>query len=59
MQQLLVIDFGNFSSRQDYTQVKGHYIPIVMESVSDESAKDLEKRKYYVINVAVLCNIYD
>jgi hypothetical protein len=39
-----------FTSKQAYTQIKGHYIPIVMESVSDESAKDLEKRKYYIAN---------
>ena len=39
-----------FTSKQAYTQIKGHYIPIVMESVGDESAKDLEKRKYYIAN---------
>ena len=37
-----------FSSRQAYTQIKGHYIPIVMNSVSDESVNEIEKRKYYV-----------
>ena len=26
-----------FTSRQAYTFVKGHYIPIIMESISDES----------------------
>ncbi len=39
-----------FTSKQAYTQIKGHYIPIIMESVGDESAKDLEKRKYYIAN---------
>lgn len=39
-----------FTSKQAYTQIKGHYIPIVMESVGDESAKELEKRKYYIAN---------
>ena len=39
-----------FTSKQAYTQIKGHYIPITLESVGDESAKDLEKRKYYIAN---------
>ena len=38
-----------FTSRQAYTFVKGHYIPIVLESVSDESQiSDLESRRYYL-----------
>jgi hypothetical protein len=37
-----------FSSRQAYTQIKGHYIPIQLDEVSDESVMDLEKRKYYI-----------
>ncbi len=37
-----------FSSRQAYAQIKGHYIPIVMGAISDESVSDIEKRKYYV-----------
>ena len=37
-----------FASRQAYTQIKGHYIPIQMEDISDESVLDLEKRKYYM-----------
>ena len=37
-----------FSSRQAYTVIKGHYIPIVMDDVSDESVLDLEKRKFYM-----------
>ena len=37
-----------FTSRQAYTFVKGHYIPIIMESISDESQiADLEKRRFY------------
>ena len=39
-----------FTSKQAYTQIKGHYIPITLDSVGDESAKDLEKRKYYIAN---------
>jgi hypothetical protein len=37
-----------FTSKQAYTQIKGHYIPITMDGVADESAKELEKRKYYI-----------
>jgi hypothetical protein len=37
-----------FASRQAYTVVKGHYIPIVMGDISDESVMDVEKRKYYI-----------
>lgn len=39
-----------FTSKQAYQQIKGHYIPITLDDVSDESAKDLEKRKYYIAN---------
>ena len=37
-----------FTSRQAYTFVKGHYIPIVLESITDGSQlTDLESRKFY------------
>jgi len=39
-----------FSSRQAYTFVKGHYIPIIMNGITDESIADIEKRKYYIQN---------
>ena len=39
-----------FTSRQAYTFVKGHYIPIVMASLSDESVIDTENRRYYQQN---------
>lgn len=39
-----------FTSKQAYQQIKGHYIPIILDDVSDESAKELEKRKYYIAN---------
>ena len=39
-----------FSSRQSYTVVKGHYVPIILDSISDESSLDIEKRKYYIQN---------
>lgn len=37
-----------FSSRQAYQVIKGHYIPIVMNNITDESVMDIEKRKYYI-----------
>jgi hypothetical protein len=38
-----------FSSRQAYTQIKGHYIPIIWNNVTDDSSvMEIEKRKYYV-----------
>jgi hypothetical protein len=37
-----------FSSRQAYVQIKGHYIPVIWDNISDESVMDVEKRKYYI-----------
>lgn len=37
-----------FASRQSYTIINGHYIPIVMDDIADESVFDMEKRKYYI-----------
>lgn len=37
-----------FSSRQSYQTIKGHYIPIVNDEITDESIMDLEKRKVYI-----------
>jgi hypothetical protein len=37
-----------FSSRQAYTFIKGQYVPIVMNNVSDESQMTMDARKYYV-----------
>ena len=39
-----------FASRQAYRNINGHYIPIVMNEISDESVMELEKRKYYIQN---------
>jgi hypothetical protein len=40
-----------FSSRQAYTTVKGHYIPIVLDSIDDSSPIDsLEERRFYIQN---------
>jgi hypothetical protein len=37
-----------FSSLQAYQIIKGHYIPIKMTNITDESVMDVEKRKYYI-----------
>jgi len=37
-----------FASIQAYQTIKGHYIPIKLNNISDESVMDLEKRKYYI-----------
>jgi len=37
-----------FSSRQAYTFIKGQYVPIIMDNITDNSVMDLDKRKYYV-----------
>lgn len=37
-----------FTSRQSYTIIKGHYIPIILENVSDNTSNDLENRRFYV-----------
>jgi hypothetical protein len=39
-----------FSSRQAYALIKGRYIPIIMESISDESVVELQKRRYFIQN---------
>jgi hypothetical protein len=37
-----------FASKQAYQVIKGHYIPIVMGNITDESELTIEKRKYYI-----------
>jgi hypothetical protein len=40
-----------FSSRQAYTTVKGHYIPIILDSINDTTPLDtIDGRRYYVQN---------
>jgi hypothetical protein len=48
LNQLNLIIMQKFSSRQAYTFIKGQYVPIVMNNVSDESQMTMEARKYYV-----------
>lgn len=38
-----------FSSRQSYTKIKGHYIPIILNNVTDNSnINNIEGRRFYV-----------
>ena len=47
MRELNTFTLQKFTSRQAYTFVKGHYIPIIMQSIGDESKIDTEERRYY------------
>jgi hypothetical protein len=48
LNQLNKIVLQKFSSRQAYTFIKGQYVPIIMNNISDESQMNLDSRKYYV-----------
>jgi len=50
LNQLNKIVLQKFSSRQAYTFIKGQYVPIIMNSISDESQLTIEQRKYYIQN---------
>jgi hypothetical protein len=41
----------HFASRQDYTNIKGHYIPIILNNIEDSSPiNTVEGRRFYVQN---------
>jgi hypothetical protein len=41
----------NFSSRQDYTTIKGHYVPLILERIEDNTPMDtIDGRRFYVQN---------
>lgn len=49
LDKLNKIVLQKFSSRQAYTTVKGHYIPIVLERINDNSPIDsIENRRFYL-----------
>jgi hypothetical protein len=50
LNQLNKIIMQKFSSRQAYTFIKGQYVPIVMNNISDESQTTLDSRKYFIQN---------
>lgn len=39
-----------FASRQAYKMINGHYIPIIMNNISDESVVEFQKRRFYIQN---------
>ena len=54
LNQFNKIVMQKFTSRQAYTFIKGHYIPIILNDVSDESEMSVDKRKYYIQNYTFL-----
>ena len=48
LNQLNKIIMQTFASRQAYTFIKGQYVPIVLNNISDESQLQMDSRKYYV-----------
>lgn len=48
LNQLNKITVQKFSSRQSYTFIKGQYVPIILNNISDESQMNIDSRKYYV-----------
>ena len=48
LNELNKIVMQKFSSRQAYTFIKGQYVPIILNNISDESQMSLDSRKYYV-----------
>jgi hypothetical protein len=39
-----------FASRQAYRQINGHYIPIILNNIADESQVDIGRRRFYIQN---------
>ena len=50
LNQLNKIIMQKFSSRQAYTFIKGQYVPIILNTVSDDSQMTIDARKYYIQN---------
>ena len=50
LNELNKVTMQKFSSRQSYTFIKGQYVPIILNSISDESQMQIDNRKYYVQN---------
>ena len=48
LNQLNKVVMQTFPSRQAYTFIKGQYVPIILENISDESQMTIDARKYYV-----------
>lgn len=50
LNELNKVVMQKFSSKQAYTFIKGQYVPIVLNNISDESQLTLDSRKYYIQN---------
>ena len=50
LNQLNKVIMQKFSSRQAYTFIKGQYVPIILNTVSDDSQMTIDARKYYIQN---------
>lgn len=48
LNELNKIVMQTFASRQAYTFIKGHYVPIILSNVGSENVLELDKRKYYI-----------
>ena len=48
LNQLNKVVLQKFSSRQAYRFIKGQYVPIILDNISDESQMSLDSRKYYI-----------
>lgn len=47
-----------FKSRQCYIRPNGHYIPMVIDDINDESTYSIEDRKFYVQSISVKVMAY-
>lgn len=48
LNELNKVIMQKFSSRQAYTFIKGQYVPIISNNISDESQLQIDNRKYYI-----------
>ena len=47
-----------FKSRQHYIRPNGHYIPMVVDEINDESVYSIEDRKFYVQSITIKIMAY-
>ena len=50
LNQFNKIVLQKFASRQAYRVINGHYVPIILNNISDESVMEMDKQKYYLQN---------
>lgn len=54
LNQLNKVVMQKFTSRQAYTFIKGQYVPLILESISDDSQLTMDARKYYIQSYELL-----